>query len=68
MALNLDRLVSSEASYEKWIKETLEAIRKDKDIESTLRKIILFCKYAFSVNYAQRKKYLCLCVNSSRLS
>lgn len=73
MAINLDKLVTSEANYEKSIKETLETIRKDKDMESTLKKIVLFCKYAFTVNFVQKKKYLCLNVplppsSSSRTS
>ena len=62
MALNLDKLVSSEHNYDHAYRETIEAIKRDKNQEATLKQIILFCKYAFSVNYAQRKKYLCLCV------
>ena len=62
MTLNLEKLVSSEAVYDRNIKDALEIIKKDKDLESTLKKIILFCKSAFSVNYSQRKKYLSLMV------
>lgn len=38
----------------------MDKIKKDKDMDATFKKIILFCKFAFSVNFAQRKKYLCL--------
>lgn len=62
MSLNLERLISSESNYDRYIGETMTIIKKDTNIEATLRKIILFCKYAFSVNYSQQKKLLCLMV------
>lgn len=65
MSLNLDKLVSSENNYEKNIKDVLDTIRKDKDLQSIIKKVILFCKCAFSVTFAQRKKFLCLTVPPS---
>lgn len=32
MSINLEKLVTSESNYEKSIKETLELIRKEKDM------------------------------------
>ncbi len=32
MSINLEKLVASESNYEKSIKETLELIRKEKDM------------------------------------
>lgn len=61
--LNLDKLVASESNYENNITDTIRTIQKDKNLDESLKKIILFCKYVFSVNGTQRKKYLCLHVN-----
>ena len=63
--LNLDKLVASESNYEKNITDTIATIEKDKSLDDSLKKIILFCKYVLSVNGTQRKKYLCLHVEFS---
>jgi hypothetical protein len=62
MSLDLDKLVNSERSYELNIRDTIDAIKDSGDVDSIVKKIVLFCKQAFSVNGNQRKKYLCLFV------
>lgn len=62
MSLDLDKLVNSERSYELNIRDTIDIIKQSEDIDSILKKIVLFCKQAFSVNGNQKKKYLCLFV------
>lgn len=62
MAINMERLVSSEANYHKQIGKTIENIAQETDQENILRNLVLFCKQVFASNANQRKKYLCLLV------
>lgn len=61
--LNLDKLVESEINYQSSINETISTIQKDKNVENALKKLILFCKYMFTSNGQQKKKFLCLYVS-----
>ena len=62
MSLDLDKLVSGDRIYELNIRDTIDYIKDSGDVDGTLKKIVLFCKQAFSVTGNQRKKYLCLFV------
>lgn len=65
MAMNMEKMVSSELNYQKHIGKTLETIKSEHDQENILRNIVLFCKQVFTSNANQRKKYFCLLVSIS---